>query len=87
MIFGKKRRVPIMIAAIEAIKTEAAATSFAILASLRISGLTIFTIDSKEVLINSKIRTEAMVRVRMAHSTGESFITSPKRSVVMPSKT
>lgn len=68
MILGRKRRAPMKIEAMEAIRTEAAATSFAILASGLTSGLAIFTMDSREVLMSSSIRTEAMDMIKIAHS-------------------
>lgn len=71
--FERKSRAPIITEAIEAINTEAAATSFAIFASGLISGLTIFTIDSREVLISSRIKTDAIVITKIAHSIGENL--------------
>ena len=65
-------------------RTEAAATSFAIFASGLTSGLTILTIDSREVLINSSIKTDAMAIIRIAHSAGENLRTKARVHAIIP---
>lgn len=59
-------------------RTPAAATSFAIFAFSCFSGLTISTICSSEVLINSNIKTNPMVTTSIAHSTNDNFKINPK---------
>lgn len=84
MIFGRKRRAPTNIAAVEARRTEAAATSFATFASGLTSGLTMFTIDSREVLISSRTKTNMMVMIKIAHSLNSSLSTNPSAIAKMP---
>lgn len=55
-----------------AIRTEAAATSFAILALGCISGLEISISDSRAVFINSRTRTMQITSMSMANSVVES---------------
>lgn len=75
---------PIKIEAIEAISTAAAETSFATLASSRISGLTILTSDSMDVLISSKIRTDAIIKIKLSHSKFDILYRTPKTIEIVP---
>jgi len=86
MILGRIRSAPISIEAVEAIRTAAAATSLAILASGLTSGLTISTIDSSEVLISSRIRTDAIVMTKIAHSVGVNLNISPRTTAETPAR-
>ncbi len=63
-----KRATPTIIESTAAIRTAAAETSFAIFAFGFISGLTISTMASREVLKSSRMRTKAMVKARSSHS-------------------
>ena len=65
-----KRVAPTISARIEAIRTAAAATSFATLALACRSGLIILTIASRLVLISSRMRTKLIVEIRISHSLG-----------------
>ncbi len=64
--------------------TDAAATSFAILASFLISGLTMSTIASIAVFMSSSIMTHAIVMVRIAHSIGLNLSTTARIEAIMP---
>ena len=65
--------MPAAVAKVEAIRTLAAATSFAIFALTLTSGLTRSTIASKEVLISSRTRTKLITDVRSSHSSIVNF--------------
>lgn len=70
--------------AMEARRTAPAETSLAIFAFSRISGLTMSTISSSVVFINSKIKTKAITRIKESHSAGEIFRNIAKSTANIP---
>ena len=69
---------PVKIEAKDEIRTAAAATSFAIFALPAISGLTMSTIASSEVLISSSISTNETIIIKANHSREERPSISPR---------